>query len=123
MTNVFHLQQLQEQISQTVARLRPALTEKEFAEVAGEAGRLKERIQQRQFDLQRQLSEPEPALLVFTNGVCSLTGWGKVDAPAPGLMDQGETSRPSCGVAYCGPGRERSLLANVGFVKPRALPF
>ncbi len=92
MTNVFHLQQLQEQISQTVARLRPALTEKEFAEVAGEAGRLKERIQQRQFDLQRQLSEPEPALLVFTNGVCSLTGWGKVDAPAPGLMDQGETS-------------------------------
>ena len=90
-TNIFHARTLQEQIAQTVTRLRPVLTESEFASLANAADRRKERIQQRQFFLQRQLAEPEPAIVVFTNGVASLTRWSKVDAPEPSLMDQAQS--------------------------------
>jgi hypothetical protein len=137
LTNVFLAQNLQEQISQTLVCVRPALTEAEFTTVADQAGRLKERIKQRQFSLQRQLNEPEPVLLVFTNGVGHLTGWSKVDAPESGLMDQGEasgnvpalhiTARSASGASWrtvvlLGRGRYRlEGLVKVAGVKP--LPY
>jgi spore coat protein H len=91
-TNVFRVQTLEGRVDQVVASIRPGLTDAEFAGVKEAAGHLKERILQRQLSLKRQLSEPERALLVFTNGVGHLGEWVKVDEPESGQMDQGQTS-------------------------------
>ncbi|MGO8930200.1 MAG: CotH kinase family protein [Limisphaerales bacterium] len=91
-TNVFRVQTLKERVDQVVTGLRPALTGAEFAGLRDEAVRLKERIAQRQLSLQRQLREPERAVLVFTNGVGRLGGWVKVDEPVSRQMEQGQAS-------------------------------
>ncbi len=83
---------LQGRVDQVVARLRPALTDAEFAGVRDEAVHVKERIARRQLSLQRQLSEPERALLVFTNGIGLLGGWVMVDEPVSGQMEQVQAS-------------------------------
>jgi hypothetical protein len=87
-TNVFRVQMLQGRVDQVVAGLRPAITEAEFAGVTDEAVHVKERIALRQISLKRQLSEPERALLVFTNGIGCLGGWVKVDESASVQMEQ-----------------------------------
>jgi spore coat protein H len=87
-TNVFHVQMLKGQVDQVVARLRPALTDAEFAGVSEAAVHEKEKIVQRQFSLTRQLREPERALLVFTNGIGRPGGWEKVDASASVQMQE-----------------------------------
>jgi hypothetical protein len=89
-TNVFRVQTLIGRVDQVIAHLRPALTGLEFASVRDEAAHVKERIAQRQLSLKRQLSEPERALLVFTNGIGRLGGWVKVDEPVSGQMEQGQ---------------------------------
>ena len=90
LTNVFRVEMLNGRVDQVVAHLRPALTGLEFANVRDEAAHVKERIAQRQLSLKRQLSEPERALLVFTNGIGRLGGWAKVDEPVSGQMEQGQ---------------------------------
>jgi spore coat protein H len=90
LTNVFRVQMLQGRVDQVVAGLRPAMTEAEFAGVRDEAAHVKERIARRQMSLKRQLSEPERALLVFTNGIGHLGGWVKVDESGSGQMEQGQ---------------------------------
>jgi hypothetical protein len=135
-TNIFHAQALQDQVDQVIARLRPALTDSEFVNMRDEAARLKERILQRQLNLRRQLSEPDRALLVFTNGIASLGGWVKV-ATGPGRLDQCMTAnqRPALHIvarsesgsswrtaALLNPGRYRfEGLVKVSGVKP--LPY
>ena len=54
-----------------------------------EAAHLKQRIMLRQISLKRQLSQPDRALLVFTNGIGHLGEWAKVDDSASVQMDQG----------------------------------
>jgi spore coat protein H len=88
-TNVFLARTLQSRVDQVVAGLRPAITEAEFANVSNEAAQLKERIARRQISLTRQLSEPERALLVFTNGVGRLGAWEKADESAAARMERG----------------------------------
>ncbi len=89
-TNVFRVEMLKERVDQVVVRLRPALTEVEFAGIRDEAGHLKDRIVRRQLSLKRQLSEPERTLVAFTNGIGLLGGWVKVDEPGPRQMEQGQ---------------------------------
>jgi hypothetical protein len=91
LTNIFRAPMLAGRVDQAVARLRPALTDAEFAGVKDEAGHVKERIAQRQLSLRRQLNQPGRALLVFTNGIGLLGGWVKVDEPASGQMEQIQT--------------------------------
>jgi hypothetical protein len=86
-TNVFRVKTLQARMDQVVAQLRPALTDSEFAAVRAEGGHVKERIAARQLSLMRQLSEPERAPVLFTQGLAHLAGWVKVDAPASGQME------------------------------------
>jgi hypothetical protein len=87
-TNVFQVQMLQGRVDQVVAGLRPASTDTEFAGVMGAALQIKERIAQRQISLKRQLSEPERALLVFTNGIGLLGEWVKMDESGSAEMEQ-----------------------------------
>jgi hypothetical protein len=87
-TNVFHASTLQGRVDQVVTSLRPAITGAEFESVSNEAGQLKERIARRAISLTRQLSEPERALLVFTNGVGRLGEWEKVDESAAAILDR-----------------------------------
>jgi spore coat protein H len=91
-TNVFHAPALQARVDQVVAHLRPAVTEAEYAAIRDEAGHLQERILLRQLSLRRQLSEPERALLVFTNDIGALRDWVKMDEVEPGQMDQGQSA-------------------------------
>jgi hypothetical protein len=88
-TNVFRVPALQATVDQVVAGLRPALTDAEFASLKDEAAHVKQRIAQRQISLTRQLSEPERALLLFTNGIARLGGWAKVDDSASVEMESG----------------------------------
>jgi hypothetical protein len=87
-TNVFRVPMLQGRVDQVVAGLRPAITGAEFAGVRDEALHVKERIAQRQISLKRQLSEPERALLVFTNGIGHLAEWVKADESGSVQMEQ-----------------------------------
>jgi hypothetical protein len=91
-TNVFRVQMLQGRVDQVIAGLRPAIADAEFAAVKDEAGHVKDRIALRQISLKRQLSEPERALLVFTNGIGHLGGWVKADESASVQMEQGQAS-------------------------------
>ncbi len=86
-TNLFRVRMLQGRVDQIVAGLRPAITDAEFAGVLDQANLVKERIALRQISLKRQLSEPERALLAFTNGIALLKGWAKVDESASVEMD------------------------------------
>jgi len=83
---------LQGRVDQVIASLQPAITDAEFAAVKDEAGHVKDRIAQREISLKRQLSEPERALLVFTNGIGHLRGWVKADESASVQMEQGQAS-------------------------------
>jgi spore coat protein H len=89
LTNVFQVSLLKDRVDQVVARLRPALTVSEFAAVKEEASHLKDRLALRQLSLERQLSEPDLKLLVFTNGIAALGEWVKVDEQGA-QMEQGQ---------------------------------
>jgi hypothetical protein len=91
-TNIFRVQMLQSRVDQVVASLRPAITDAEFAGVRDEAAIVKERIAQRQISLKLQLSEPERALLMFTNGIAPLKEWVKAGESETVRMDQVEDS-------------------------------
>ncbi|PYJ85625.1 MAG: hypothetical protein DME22_08430 [Verrucomicrobia bacterium] len=91
-TNLFIVDRLTNRVNQIVASLRPYLEKQEFKAVEREAAEVRERIVRREFDLRKQLSQRDPALLDFKEGIASLAGWTKVDEPAGGNMD--ETTTP-----------------------------
>jgi len=87
-TNLFTTDALSARLTQVMAKLRPVLSDSEFAAVLTEAGLVRERIKQRQLNLALQLTKPELSPLEFKDGVAPLADWVKIDEPASGSMEQ-----------------------------------
>jgi spore coat protein H len=87
-TSVFKVKALNDRADQIVFGLRPSMGNKEFKALEEAAAELKKRIAQRQAWLDSELSQPEPALREFKNGVAVLSGWKAVDAPPGTLMEK-----------------------------------
>jgi len=88
-TNALDVAALHRQADAFLARARPALERREFAELQTAVTATKARIAQRRLWLDRALCEPEPSRLPFEQGVAHLTTWQAVDPPAGGAMEQG----------------------------------
>ena len=89
--NVFRAEVLTNKVAQWVLPLRPFLPGRDFEAIQAEAALVMSRIAERQLRLARQLSQPEPRPMEFTNGVGYLGGWTMVDPPAKGRMEQVQT--------------------------------
>jgi hypothetical protein len=87
-TNVFKVEALDSRADQVVLGLRPFLGNKEFKAVEEAVTELKKRIAQRRNWLSAELSQPEPVLMEFKDGVALLSGWKAVDAPSGTLMEK-----------------------------------
>ena len=113
-TNVFQVAVLTNRVNEVVARLRPALGGGAARELEREAAQLKERIARRGLALARQLAEPVPALLPFSNGVAQVTGWRRVDVPAGGKLAQENSPDGRAALSIrAGPVTSASWRANV----------
>lgn len=79
----FRLPTLEPLVKGWLAELRPFVSAAEFRDLSSEAARMEERIRLRKANLERQLAEPAPGLLVFAGGSEGgsegLTGWKPVD--------------------------------------------
>lgn len=89
LASVFQAKRLANRIDQWVAQIRPGLGRAEARKLGQEAERLKARVVERAAELDKQLSEPEPEPVSFTNGVARLSGWRGLGAPAGGKLEQG----------------------------------
>lgn len=86
-TNLFQPETLTNRMRALVRQLRPFLDNNEFGDLEREAGRVYERLVQRQDNLQCQLSQFPPKLLEFKGDIGLLSEWVKVDEPAGGKME------------------------------------
>ena len=95
-TQLFAVPRIGAQIDQIVGRLRPALTDAEFASVQTEAGHVKQRLAARSLALERQLQQPQPAVANFTNGTLALGNWSPA-SDAGGAVERvtGPDGKPS----------------------------
>lgn len=95
-------------------RLAAALPRAEARALASAAEDLARRLQQRHASLRRQLAEPPPAPLAFSNGIARLTGWRAVDVPEGGRMETGRApdGRPAL-MIQAGPRTAASWRATV----------
>jgi len=69
----FDADKLTNRVNRIVAGLRPFLGRNEFKGIEREAAIVRERIVQRELDLRKQLTRPEPAALDFKDGVARLS--------------------------------------------------
>jgi hypothetical protein len=86
LTNAFNVSNMLQQVEQTVARLRPAVTVSEARALDKAGAVVQERIARRRLDLERQLRERVSALLRVEGEWAKLNGWRTVDVPANGSM-------------------------------------
>lgn len=95
-------------------RLAAVLPRSEARALLAAAKDLCRRVRQRHASLQRQLAEPPPAPLVFSNGIARLSGWRAVDVPEGGRMEPGRTpdGRPAL-IIQAGPRTAASWRATV----------
>ncbi len=96
-TNLFRTELLAQRVEQLALELRPCLAGADFEALQKEALQVKDRIAQRQRDLETQLGRPELKLMELHGGVGRLSGWVAADAPEGGRMDraQGPGSVPA----------------------------
>jgi spore coat protein H len=80
--------ELAERVNELLANVRPFLKRREFETMRREAADLCVQIKQRELDLRKQLSEPEPAFPEFHDGIASLSRWTKVNETAEGTMSE-----------------------------------
>jgi hypothetical protein len=81
-------ERLTNRVHQLLTDLRPALTRAEFEKVRREGAELCVQIAEREINLKKQLSQPEPAVPEFKNTVASLARWKAVNEPAGGKMHE-----------------------------------
>jgi spore coat protein H len=81
---LFVSERLTNRVNQLVAELRPFLKNAAFKEMRREAADLCVRIAEREINLKKQLSEPEPSIPEFENTAASLTGWKAFNEPGGG---------------------------------------
>jgi hypothetical protein len=74
-------------LQEQARRLAAELPRAEARPLLQEAEKLCQRLEQRHASLQRQLAEPLPAPLVFSNGLARLSGWRAVDVPTGGRLE------------------------------------
>jgi spore coat protein CotH len=86
MTNIFDVKKMTARIDGTLPTLRPALLREEAASLEREAAALKQRIDARAIELEKQLREPPLELLRFHEGIAKLSGWQPFDVPDGGGM-------------------------------------
>ena len=72
--------------AQRLAAVLPRTEARPLQQAAEELGH---RLEQRHASLRRQLAEPPPTPLAFSNGLARLSGWRAVDLPAGGRMEPG----------------------------------
>jgi hypothetical protein len=84
----FMVADLDRQVDEAVARLRPSLDSGEGRSLLAAAEDLKERIEARRADLTSQLAQAGLQPLRFSDGVAGLSGWQAVDAPSGGRIDK-----------------------------------
>ena len=88
LTNVFKAEVLTNLVDQMLPRLRGAVSGDAASELEQGAATVKERMVRRLANLAKQLSEPEPKPLQFTNGVARMNDWRAFDVPAGGKLEQ-----------------------------------
>ena len=91
LTNVLRTPRMEQTIDRALARLEPALGGRDVVAVRNEAAALKDRIQSRLADVERQLTRPPMELLRFENGVARVQGWQPFDVPQGGSLTQATT--------------------------------
>jgi len=87
-TNLFQTEALTNRVEQLALALRPGLSGREWTELRAEVARVKERIVQRQLDLQQQLHRPPLKLMEFEAGCGHPEGWRIAEVTNDGKMEQ-----------------------------------
>ena len=85
-TNVLRSDRISQRIDQALARLRPVLDHDARLALEHEAAALKERVQSRITEVEKQLRQAPLELLRFESNVAALSGWQAVDVPEGGEL-------------------------------------
>lgn len=89
--DLFVSERLTRRANQLLDELRPFLPRDVFERMRGATAELCAQIRAREVHLQKRLSEPEPAVPEFRQGVALLANWKKFEEPAGGSMQAGNT--------------------------------
>jgi hypothetical protein len=90
-SNLFVSERLTNRVNQLLADLRPRLEAGVFREMNRDASELCVRMAERELNLRKQLSEPDPAFPDFDRNVALLYGWKAFDEPLTGKMHDGQS--------------------------------
>ena len=87
-TNSFQVRMLTNRVRRWAAALEPNLSRTEARALLRENEDLCDRTQRRANEVARQLAQPEPSRLPFTNGVARLADWRTTNPPDGGKIDK-----------------------------------
>ena len=112
-TNSFQVGRLTNQVRQWAASLAPNLSRSESRALLRESEDLCERIERRAAEVTRQLAQPLPSQLSFTDEIARLEGWRATNLPDGGKLDKASADGKACLHVQAGPKTSASWRTTV----------
>jgi len=112
-TNSFQVRMLTNQVRQWAAALEPNLSRSEARALLRETEDLCDRTQRRANEVARQLAQPDPSRLPFTNGVARLVDWRATNPPDGGMVDKASVAGKAALRIQAGPRTSASWRTKV----------